>query len=115
MKTLDVDAWMSRNELPKEIKKEILSSIKQPLKQHVDADLHSFLFSILPGKTRTSLKRCLCMKTLKKVMRLQGMYDKVLMSMCDYLKSEQHHFWNGRSTRLHADHYRRDSVELRVE
>ncbi|KAM3018317.1 hypothetical protein FF2_002081 [Malus domestica] len=91
MKRLDVDTWMSRNELPEEIKKEILSSIKQTLKQktlkqHIDADLHSFLFSILPGKTRTSLKRCLCMKTLKKVKMLQGMDDKVLTLMCDYLK-----------------------------
>ncbi|XP_048427151.1 cyclic nucleotide-gated ion channel 1-like [Pyrus x bretschneideri] len=91
MKKLDVHAWMSTNELPYDIREEILSSIKQTLKQktlkqHIDADLHNFLFSILPRKTKTSLKRCLCMKTLKKVKILQGMHDKVLTLMCDYLQ-----------------------------
>ncbi|RXI08257.1 hypothetical protein DVH24_022401 [Malus domestica] len=91
MKKLDVHTWMATNELPNDLREEILSSIKQTLKQktlkqHIDADLHNFLFSILPGKTRTSLKRCLCMKTLQKVKMLQGMDDKVLTLMCDYLK-----------------------------
>ncbi|XP_068316271.1 cyclic nucleotide-gated ion channel 1-like [Pyrus communis] len=86
MKKQDVEEWMSRNELPQKIRGEILSGIKQTLKQHIDADLHKFLFSNLPGKTRRSLKHHLCFETLRKVIKLQDMNKDVLTLMCEHLK-----------------------------
>lgn len=66
MKELDVRSWISRNELPDNLKKEIMNIIKLKLDENKDADLVN-LFSILPWHTRKYLKRCLCMKTLKTV------------------------------------------------
>ncbi|KAM1711992.1 hypothetical protein ACFXTN_002167 [Malus domestica] len=86
LKKLDVRTWMSRNEIPDNMKEEILRSIKQKLKRHIDADLHHFLFYILPVNIRTSLKHFLCMKTLKKVKKLEDMDVKVLTLICNYLK-----------------------------
>ncbi|KAB2598800.1 cyclic nucleotide-gated ion channel 1-like [Pyrus ussuriensis x Pyrus communis] len=86
LKKLDVRTWMSRNEIPDDMKEEILRSIKRKLKRHIDADLHHFLFYILPVNIRTSLKHFLCMKTLKKVKKLEDMDVKVLTLICNYLK-----------------------------
>ncbi|XP_068316276.1 cyclic nucleotide-gated ion channel 1-like [Pyrus communis] len=82
----DVNRWMSRNEVPDVIKGQILSTIEQEFEQLSDADLHNSLFYILPKNIRTNLMLCLCMKTLKKVKKLQNMADEVLKSMCDCLK-----------------------------
>ncbi|KAM1070346.1 hypothetical protein ACFX1X_002187 [Malus domestica] len=82
LRKLDAQCWMATNEVPHEIREEILRCIND----HIDADLHKFLFSFLPVKTRTSLKQWLCMKTLKKIKKLQHMDEKVLTLMCGYLK-----------------------------
>ncbi|CAB4292084.1 unnamed protein product [Prunus armeniaca] len=86
IKKLDIQSWISKNKVPDDIKKEIMKSVKQKLKEHKDADLHNDLYSILPGKTRTSLKRCLCMDAFKTVPMLENMSKKVLEMMCEYLK-----------------------------
>ncbi|KAL6291675.1 hypothetical protein ACE6H2_009185 [Prunus campanulata] len=81
MKELDVRSWISRNELPYDLRKEIMNIIKLKLDENKDADLVN-LFSILPWHTRKSLKRCLCMKTLKTVPILKNLDEKVLIMMC---------------------------------
>ncbi|KAM2730878.1 hypothetical protein FF1_002166 [Malus domestica] len=86
LKKLEVRTWMSRNEIPDVMKEAILSNIRQNLKRHIDADLHHFLFYILPVNIRTHLKHCLCMKTLQKVKTLEDMDVKVLTFICNYLK-----------------------------
>lgn len=86
IKKLDIQSWISKNKVPDDIKKEIMKSVKQKLKEHKDADLQNDLYSILPGKTRTSLKRCLCMDAFKTVPMLENMSKKVLEMMCEYLK-----------------------------
>ncbi|KAM1183929.1 hypothetical protein ACFX19_002220 [Malus domestica] len=85
-KQQDVKKWTKDNELPKDLSEEILSKIKKNLEQHIDADLPNFLFDTLPLKTRTSLKRCLCMETLKKAKKLQDKGDKELKWIFDHLK-----------------------------
>ncbi|KAM2007134.1 hypothetical protein ACFX15_002086 [Malus domestica] len=85
-KKLDVEQWIIKNKLPREIEDDILSSIMLTLKQRIDADIDNFLFSIPPGITKISLKRRLCLETLKKVKKLQDMNENVLTLICDNLK-----------------------------
>ncbi|PRQ29758.1 putative potassium channel, voltage-dependent, EAG/ELK/ERG [Rosa chinensis] len=85
LKEKDIAEWMDRNELPDDMKKEIMKNIKQKLEENKDADLEN-LFSVLPIYTKKCLKRFLCMKTLKKVPKLERMDEIVLKMMCDYLK-----------------------------
>ncbi|KAM1407508.1 hypothetical protein ACFX2F_002078 [Malus domestica] len=83
----DVDKWMSINEVPDHIKRQILSSIEeQELEQESDADLHNSLFYIRPKNIRPHQMLRFYMKRLKKVKKLQNMADEVLKSMCDCLK-----------------------------
>lgn len=62
-----IEEWMVKNDLPEDMKNEIKNNIIQQLEENIDAvDLEN-LFSILPWNTRKSLKRFLCMSTLRKV------------------------------------------------
>lgn len=63
MKERDLDVWMQRNEIPDELKKRIIKSIKKKLEEDKDANLEN-LFNILPWDTRKDLKRFLCTKAL---------------------------------------------------
>jgi cyclic nucleotide gated channel len=54
---------MQRNEIPVELKRKIIKSIKKKLEEDKDANLEN-LFNILPWDTRKDLKRFLCMKAL---------------------------------------------------
>ncbi|KAL6123072.1 hypothetical protein ACLB2K_075599 [Fragaria x ananassa] len=77
--------WMEKNCVPENLRKEIMVKIREKLEQDKHADVEN-LFSILPWATRKSLKRVLCMSTLRKVPMLEGMNPKVLKMICDYLK-----------------------------
>ncbi|PQM40184.1 hypothetical protein Pyn_29876 [Prunus yedoensis var. nudiflora] len=66
MKDLEIQLWMSRNGLPEDMKTVIMNNVKQRLEQDKDADVEN-MFSILSQKNRKSIKRYLCMDTLKKV------------------------------------------------
>ncbi|CAL9008880.1 unnamed protein product [Prunus brigantina] len=81
-----IEEWMVKNDLPEDMKNEIKNNIRQQLEENIDAADLENLFSILPWNTRKSLKRFLCMSTLRKVPMLKGMDEKVLKMICDYLK-----------------------------
>lgn len=66
LKERDILGWMERNDLPDDMKKQIMKNINDKLEENKDADLEN-IFSILPVYTKKFLKRFLCMKTLKKV------------------------------------------------
>ncbi|XP_021811869.1 cyclic nucleotide-gated ion channel 1-like [Prunus avium] len=86
IKKVDIRSWISKIKIPDDIKKEIMKSVKQKLKEHKDADLPNDIYSILPVETKTYLKRCYGMKTFKTVPMLENMSKTVLEMMCDYLK-----------------------------
>ncbi|XP_040368446.1 cyclic nucleotide-gated ion channel 1 isoform X2 [Rosa chinensis] len=86
--------WMEKNCLPAKLRKEIMANIREKLEQDNHADMGD-PYSILPSSTKKSLKRALCMSTLRKVPRLEGMNPKVLKMICDYLKPvtyPEHHY-----------------------
>ncbi|XP_062006882.1 cyclic nucleotide-gated ion channel 1-like [Rosa rugosa] len=94
---MDIQLWMDRNGLDKEIKNEIKEIVKKKSEKIKDVDMEN-LFYILPTANRISLKRALCMDILRKVpLRLKAMekkpeenketiQEKVLTSICDFLK-----------------------------
>ncbi|KAI5332552.1 hypothetical protein L3X38_022681 [Prunus dulcis] len=79
-----IEAWMAKNGIPDDMKKEIMENINQKLKEDKDADLEN-LFNVLPWYTKKSLKRFLCLNILSQVQLLKEMDDQVLKMMCDYL------------------------------
>ncbi|CAL9000291.1 unnamed protein product [Prunus brigantina] len=89
MKDLEIQLWMSRNGLPEDMKTVIMKNVKQRLEQDKDADVEN-MFSILSQNNRKSIKRYLCMDTLKKVPMLQSTDERVLKVICNYLKPVIH-------------------------
>ncbi|CAB4313478.1 unnamed protein product [Prunus armeniaca] len=85
MKDLEIQLWMSRNGLPDDMKTVIMKNVKQRLEQDKDVDVEN-LFSILSRNNKKSIKRHLCMNTLKKVPMLQSIDERVLKMICDHLK-----------------------------
>ncbi|XP_050369218.1 cyclic nucleotide-gated ion channel 1-like [Argentina anserina] len=73
----DLQLWMERNDLKvnekgKEIGNEIEKFVRKKSEKIKEADVEN-IFNILPPQNRTSLKRFLCMKILRKVpLRLKG-------------------------------------------
>ena len=65
-KERDVDLWMHRNELPTDIKKEIMSNITHILKEKKDVDAEKLL-PHLPLELRKKIKNYLCKPLLRKV------------------------------------------------
>lgn len=66
----DIKMWMSRNGLPKDMKKEITECINKNkvVEKDLDVDVDiNFLFSVTPPALRSSFKVHLCIDTLKKV------------------------------------------------
>lgn len=66
MKDLEIQLWMSKNGLPEDMKTVIMNNVKQRLEEDKDVDVEN-LFSILSRNNKKSIKRHLCMDTLKKV------------------------------------------------
>ncbi|KAM5557668.1 hypothetical protein ABKV19_024835 [Rosa sericea] len=85
MKELEIQWWMSRNHLPNDMKTVIIENVRQKLEENKDAHVENLL-SILPRKDRRSIKRLLCMDSLKKVPMLRYMDESVLKLICDNLK-----------------------------
>ncbi|PQP93095.1 hypothetical protein Pyn_14016 [Prunus yedoensis var. nudiflora] len=85
MKDLDIQLWMSRNGLPEDMKTVIMKNVKKRLEQDKDADVEN-MFSLLSQNNKKSIKRYLCMDTLKKVPMLQSTDERVLKVICNYLK-----------------------------
>ncbi|BFG37705.1 hypothetical protein CerSpe_239790 [Prunus speciosa] len=84
LKEQDIEAWMAKNCIPDDMKKEIMKNINKKLEEDKDADLEN-LFNVLPWYTKKCLKRVLCFNVLSKVELLQLMNESVLKMMCDYL------------------------------
>ncbi|XP_061999619.1 cyclic nucleotide-gated ion channel 1-like [Rosa rugosa] len=85
MKELEIQWWMSRNHLPNDMKTVIIENVRQKLEENKDVHVENLL-SILPRKDRRSIKRLLCMDSLKKVPMLRYMDESVLKLICDNLK-----------------------------
>lgn len=66
LKELEVDWWISKNGLPKEMKSTIMQNVKDSLKENKDVDVQNLL-SALPREDRRAIKRLLCSATLRKV------------------------------------------------
>ncbi|TQE06742.1 hypothetical protein C1H46_007611 [Malus baccata] len=77
--------WAFKNNLPQHLEKEVIKNIKQAIELDKDADVEN-LFSLLPWRTRRTLKRFLFMNRMMAIPRLKNMDDKVLKMICDYLK-----------------------------
>lgn len=65
-KEQDMKVWMEKNCLPDNLRKEIMTKIREKLEEDQHADVEN-IFSFLPWATKKSLKRVLCMSTLRKV------------------------------------------------
>ncbi|PQQ00561.1 cyclic nucleotide-gated ion channel 1-like [Prunus yedoensis var. nudiflora] len=78
-----LEKWMEKNNVPEDLKKEIMKNIHQTLKKDKDADLGN-LFDVLPRYTRKILKRHLCWDILSEVQFLKVRDEKVLKMICDY-------------------------------
>ncbi|BFG13911.1 hypothetical protein CerSpe_001860 [Prunus speciosa] len=85
-KNQELRRWISNINAPADIRKEIRKCVEQKLKEHEDADFQNDVYSIIPWKIITSLKRSHCMKAFKRVPMLENMSKTVLEMMCDYLK-----------------------------
>ncbi|KAL6282751.1 hypothetical protein ACE6H2_013680 [Prunus campanulata] len=80
-----IETWMNKNDIPDDMKKEIMKNINKKWDEDKDGVLES-LFNVLPDYEKKSLKYVLCLKILSQEPLLQLMDDKVLKMMCDYLQ-----------------------------
>ncbi|XP_048319661.2 cyclic nucleotide-gated ion channel 1 isoform X2 [Ziziphus jujuba] len=85
LKELEVDWWISKNGLPKEMKSTIMQNVKDSLKENKDVDVQNLL-SALPREDRRAIKRLLCSATLRKVEMLRNVKEEVLEVICDHMK-----------------------------
>nr|POE80363.1 cyclic nucleotide-gated ion channel 1 [Quercus suber] len=83
-KERDVDLWIHRNELPLDIKKEIMSDITQILEQKKDVDVEKPL-PHLHWELRKKIKDHLCKPLLRKVPLLEK-NEQLSQLICDHLK-----------------------------
>lgn len=69
MVNLDIDLWLSRNDLSehkKEIKKLIIKNVQQKVEENKDVDVHDF-FSLLPTVKKRHIMSLPRLAALKKV------------------------------------------------
>ncbi|XP_021830089.1 cyclic nucleotide-gated ion channel 1-like [Prunus avium] len=85
MKDLEVQLWLSENDIPKNMKATIMQKVHKQLEQNKDVHVENIL-SILPLEQKRFIKRHLCWPTMKKVPMLRVMDDQVLKEIFDYLK-----------------------------
>ncbi|KAL4594933.1 hypothetical protein ACB092_12G055000 [Castanea dentata] len=83
-KERDVDMWIHRNDLPPDMKKEIMSNITHILKKKKDVDVEKLL-PHLPVDLRKKIKNYLCKPLLRKVRMLEN-NEQLLQMICDHLK-----------------------------
>jgi cyclic nucleotide gated channel len=65
-KNLELELWLSRNGLPRNLKEVIMHIIQQKLEQNQDVHVENIL-SVLPSAHSKYIKRYLRLATLKKV------------------------------------------------
>ncbi|KAK9949325.1 hypothetical protein M0R45_004854 [Rubus argutus] len=85
LKNYDVQMWMKRHCLDTNMRKDIEENIIQKWEHIQDVDIKN-LYSILPAKSKQSLKHFLCMDLLRKVPKLKNLKHKALTLICGYLK-----------------------------
>lgn len=66
LKERDIELWIKKNGLPKEIKTSIMQKVKYKLEENKDVDVENLL-PILPSEDRKFIKRLLCLPMLRKV------------------------------------------------
>ncbi|KAK9931887.1 hypothetical protein M0R45_019143 [Rubus argutus] len=88
----DVDLWLSKNELPKDLKiyekkdlKTVIMDNIHKLEKNKVMDVQSIL-SVLPIRDKKRIMYILCMASLRKVPLLETMNEKVLKGIVDHLK-----------------------------
>ncbi|XP_007199331.2 cyclic nucleotide-gated ion channel 1 isoform X3 [Prunus persica] len=85
MKDLEVQFWLSENDIPKNMKATIMQKVHKQLEQNKDVRVENILY-ILPLEQKRFIKRHLCWPTMKKVPMLRVMDDHVLKEIFDNLK-----------------------------
>ncbi|VVA20301.1 PREDICTED: cyclic [Prunus dulcis] len=85
MKDLDIELWLSKNGLPKEMKTVIMENLLRKLEENKDVHVENML-SILPLEHKNNIKYHLCLAILKKVPMLQTVDEQVLKVICENLK-----------------------------
>ncbi|KAI5314226.1 hypothetical protein L3X38_043402 [Prunus dulcis] len=85
MKDLEVQFWLSENDIPKNMKATIMQKVHKQLEQNKDVRVENILY-ILPLEQKRFIKRHLCWPTMKKVPMLRVMDDQVLKEIFDNLK-----------------------------
>ena len=68
LKERDIEVWIAKNGLPKEMKTSIMQKVKHKLEENYNKDVDvENLLSILSSEDRKSIKRLLCLPMLKQV------------------------------------------------
>ncbi|KAM5568861.1 hypothetical protein ABKV19_016394 [Rosa sericea] len=82
--------WVSRNGLPENLKIEIMTNMKVGnevgINIEADVDVKWILSTDLPEHIGISIRKHLCMNTLKRVPILENMDEDVLISICKHLE-----------------------------
>ncbi|XP_061989526.1 cyclic nucleotide-gated ion channel 1-like isoform X2 [Rosa rugosa] len=82
--------WVSRNDLPENLKTEIMTNMKVGnevgINKDADVDVKWLLSTDIPEHIDISIRKHLCMKTLKRVPILENMDEDVLMAICKHLE-----------------------------
>lgn len=76
IKDLEVQFWLSENDIPKNMKTLIMQNVHKQLEQNKDVHVRNIL-SILPLEQKRFIKRHLCLPILKKV--------------CSFVPKEKYH------------------------
>nr|XP_011469089.1 PREDICTED: cyclic nucleotide-gated ion channel 1-like isoform X2 [Fragaria vesca subsp. vesca] len=88
MVNLDIDLWLSRNDLSehkKEIKKLIIKNVQQKVEENKDVDVHDF-FSLLPTVKKRHIMSLPRLAALKKVPMFKNMNIRVLNEISKHLE-----------------------------
>ncbi|BFG23528.1 hypothetical protein CerSpe_098020 [Prunus speciosa] len=83
-KDLEIDLWLSRKGLPKNLKEVIMQVVQQKLEQNKDVQVENIL-SVLPLVHSNFIRRYLRLATLKNVRILKAMDEKLLKAICEHL------------------------------
>ncbi|KAL5555187.1 hypothetical protein UlMin_037423 [Ulmus minor] len=79
------ELWISKNNIPSNMKREIMRYVRLRLLEGNVVDSRNIL-PVLPLSLGISVKKHLCLETLKKVPMLQKRDEKVYETICNYLK-----------------------------
>nr|XP_023891978.1 cyclic nucleotide-gated ion channel 1-like [Quercus suber] len=86
LKEIDIELWISKNDLPQNINEEIMQSVKDILEGDKDANVESLLLNV---RKKSNIKRHLCLDMLKRVPRFRNINNQLLQVFLDHLKPVQ--------------------------